>query len=268
MRPLPNTAESQLAEAIRCLRGPGFEAALHGLLRRSVAPDNFVALAFRDAGPPLALYRHTDAPRAFAQFDEVYLSGAYLLDPFHHLHVGRAPPGAYRLSDIAPDAFQRSRYFLDYYRETTIIDEVAFTAYPAPGVSLHISLGRDASSGRPFSVRDVETCQRLATIVTALANHHWADVRAEAGAPEDVCVRLMGALQDVHGIRLSPRQAEVALLVLRGHSTSSIALQLAVSPQTVKVFRRQLYSRCSISSQAELFALLLPLLGSGLIARP
>ena len=36
----------------------------------------------------------------------------------------------------------------------------------------------------------------------------------------------------------------------------------------LKVFRRQLYSRCSISSQAELFALLLPLLGSGLIARP
>jgi DNA-binding CsgD family transcriptional regulator len=35
-----------------------------------------------------------------------------------------------------------------------------------------------------------------------------------------------------------------------------------VSPQTVKVFRRQLYARCGISSQAELFALLLPLLTS------
>ena len=63
-----------------------------------------------------------------------------------------------------------------------------------------------------------------------------------------------------HGIHLSARQAEVALLILRGHSTMSIGLRLGLSPQTVKVFRKQLYSRCTISSQAELFALMLPLL--------
>jgi len=49
-------------------------------------------------------------------------------------------------------------------------------------------------------------------------------------------------------------------LILRGHSTMSIGLRLGLSPQTVKVFRKQLYSRCTISSQAELFALMLPLL--------
>jgi len=36
-------------------------------------------------------------------------------------------------------------------------------------------------------------------------------------------------------------------------------LHLDVSLQTVKVFRRQLYAKCCISSQAELFALLMPL---------
>jgi DNA-binding CsgD family transcriptional regulator len=60
---------------------------------------------------------------------------------------------------------------------------------------------------------------------------------------------------------LSPRQAEVAVLVLRGHSSVSIGLKLGISPLTVKVFRKQLYKRCSISSQAELFQLMLPLLG-------
>jgi DNA-binding CsgD family transcriptional regulator len=71
------------------------------------------------------------------------------------------------------------------------------------------------------------------------------------------------ALLRSQGIRLSPRQAEVALLILRGHSSVSIGLRLAVSPQTVKVFRRQLYARCAITTQAELFALLLPLLKGG-----
>ena len=52
----------------------------------------------------------------------------------------------------------------------------------------------------------------------------------------------------------------VALLILKGHSSVSAALRLGVAAQTVKVFRKQLYSRCRISSQAELFALMLPLL--------
>jgi DNA-binding CsgD family transcriptional regulator len=64
------------------------------------------------------------------------------------------------------------------------------------------------------------------------------------------------------GIGLSPRQAQVALLILKGHSSLSIGLKLGLSPQTVKVFRKQLYARCGISSQGELFALMLPLLSA------
>ena len=73
--------------------------------------------------------------------------------------------------------------------------------------------------------------------------------------------RLIEALETAHDVRLSKRQAEVALLILRGHSSVSIGLRLGISPQTVKVFRKQLYRKCRISSQAELFNLLLPLLG-------
>ena len=73
---------------------------------------------------------------------------------------------------------------------------------------------------------------------------------------------LSGTLKDETRISLSPRQAEVALLILRGNSSVSIGLRLGVSPQTVKVFRKQLYRKCEISSQAELFNMLLPLLNT------
>ena len=53
------------------------------------------------------------------------------------------PAGAYRLRDVAPDAVHRSRYFLDYYEQTTLLDEVTFVAWPAAGVSLNLCLGRD-----------------------------------------------------------------------------------------------------------------------------
>jgi DNA-binding CsgD family transcriptional regulator len=51
-------------------------------------------------------------------------------------------------------------------------------------------------------------------------------------------------------------------MILRGHSSVSIGLQLEISPQTVKVFRKQLYKKCRISSQAELFNLMMPILSS------
>ena len=73
-------------------------------------------------------------------------------------------------------------------------------------------------------------------------------------------MHLISAMTREHGVALSPRQAEIALLILRGHSSVSIGLRLGISAQTVKVFRKQLYRKCRISSQAELFSLLMPLL--------
>lgn len=260
MRALPNLAERHLAEAIRRAGHPGGDLALWEFLRRSVSPDDLLVLALRGTARPEVLFTAAADPAPFARLESVYLAGAYLLDPFHDLHLSRAPAGAYRLADIAPDAFQRSRYYLDYYRQTTILDEISFVAHPNPQVSLVLSLGRDAASGRPFAPREVEACHRLAPVVAALAEAQWS-APAQAPEPEpDVAAGLARALRAAHGIALSPRQAEVALLILQGHSTASIALRLDVSPQTVKVFRKQLHARCRVSSQAELFALLVPLL--------
>ena len=260
MKALPNSAERQLAEVVRRSGRTGFESALWHFFCRCVAPDNIIILAYRDSASPEILYRHSTSPEVFARIETVFLDGAYLLDPYHELHLNHVPAGLYRLTDVAPDAFHRSRYFVEYYQQTTLLDELSFIAYPAQDVSLFICLGRDASSGRPFSPRDVEVCHRLAPLVVALAESHWEALPMQSAPRADVAAQLIQALRTTHGIHLSPRQAEVALLILRGHSTASIALRLDVAAQTVKVFRKQLYSRCGISSQAELFSLLLPLL--------
>ena len=257
---LPNSAETALADALRKLAQPGFEAALWQLFRRVAAPDNLVVLAYRDTGAPQILHLQSDHPGVFAQMDATYLAGAYLLDPFYDMHIARVGTGCYRLRDVAPDAFVRSRYFIEYYEQTTLIDEITFVAYPTPRVSLNLCIGRDATSDQTFSPRQIEACQRIAPIICALAEAHWHGLITTAAPADDLAQALARALKTAHGVAVSPRQAEVALLILRGHSTVSIALRLGVAAQTVKVFRKQLYRRCGISSQAELFALMLPLL--------
>jgi DNA-binding CsgD family transcriptional regulator len=263
MQPLPNAAEPLLAETIARIGSERFEPALCTFLRALVRPDSLVVLAYRDSGPPVALYRWFEDPRVFAGLDRAYLAGTYRLDPFFEMHLKRAGEGAYRLLDVAPDAFHRSRYYVEYYERTTLIDEIVVLVWPVPGVSLNLSLGRDAASGKPFGAAEVEACRRLAPVIAAISRAHWRDIGVGVERAEDTAALLAVAARKRHGIALSPRQAEVALLILRGHSSLSIGLRLGLSPQTIKVFRKQLYRRCAITSQAELFALMLPLLNDG-----
>lgn len=264
---LPNTAEVALADAIRLAGGLGFEAALTRFLRRSISCNNVVFIVYRRSAVPDILYSQADDPIVFKDLYRVYVPGAYLLDPYHDLHLNRISPGAYRLLDIAPDQFQRSQYYLDYYRQTTLIDELTFVSYPDDDSTLNICLGRDASTPRLFGIGARETAARIAPVVSALAHRHFsqfspqvAGIRPAPHPADEPVARLRRVLAERHGIRLSQRQAQVSLLILQGHSSVSIGLRLGVAAQTVKVFRRQIYARCGLSSQAELFALLLPLL--------
>lgn len=260
---LPNSAEKHLGLAISALTTTRFELVLYQWLSRCLEIDNTTMLAYFQTQVPEVLFTQAVEKSVHERLDVDYVPGAYLLDPFHTLHVEEQPPGLYRLKDIAPDQFHRNEYHAAYYQRTTLIDEMAYIAYPATGVSVHVCLGRDKTSGRRFSARDLLKADRIAPIVCGLIAQHWSGLRSSGDyRDEDLTDNLIAAMSREHGVGLSPRQAEIALLIMRGHSSVSIGLRLGISPQTVKVFRKQLYRKCRISSQAELFSLLMPLLSA------
>lgn len=260
---MTGSMENSLAKVISYQGDKRFPAALSNWLETVVPFDNVTILAYFSTQEPNLLYAQAHQESVHANFEKVYLGGAYLLDPFYDLHVTKAPAGVYRLNDIAPDQFQRNRYFRDYYSNTSLTDELAFVSYPSEGLSVHVCLGRDASSNTRFSARRVADARRIAPVVLALMDRHWSEMPVSNVSPEaDIEERLIRALRSEHDVWLSPRQAEVGLMILRGHSSVSIALKLSISPETVKVFRKQLYRKCGISSQAELFNMILPLLGT------
>ena len=256
-----DNSEVLLAETIKSLKKNDFSVYFNRWLRTLANHDNTTVLAyFRDETPQILL---TDSEtRAVHQnMSHVYLSGAYLLDPFYELHNSGADTDLYRMSDIAPDQFSRNQYFLEYYQRTTIIDEIAFIIWPSPQMSVHVCLGRDVKSKRRFTIREISSTKQVLPIVETLVCEHWGSLRfSREDHGENVLERMVRLVAETHSINLTKRQAEVALLVLRGHSSASIGLRLDISPQTVKVFRKQLYQKCNISSQAELFALITPLL--------
>jgi DNA-binding CsgD family transcriptional regulator len=54
---------------------------------------------------------------------------------------------------------------------------------------------------------------------------------------------------------LSPREAQIAELMLAGCSSEAIALRLDISRHTVKDHRKRIFRKLGIGSLAELFAL-------------
>lgn len=265
--PTSTAALSGLAAMVDSVGGKRFAQSLASAASACLDYDNLIILAYSGAETPRELYRQYVDPFCYAQIDETYLPSHYVLDPFYAAHLNRVPRGLYRLEDVSPDKFKSTTYFLEYYKKTTLLDEIALFAYSQTGWTITACFGRDQVSGRRFERRQLTDFARLAPVMAALMERHWADyappVEAQEAAPEELVDALAGKLFSQKGVELTPRQVEVGLLILQGHSSKSIALMLGISWQTVKVFRKQLYARCGISSQGELFALLLPLIGEG-----
>ena len=257
----PDTQERLLAKAIEMQGTPAFADHLNAWLYSVAKQDNTTLLAYYKDRTPQLLMSDSFIPDVHRHMKNVYLAGAYLLDPFYEVHQRKEAAGVYRIWDIAPDQFPRNRSFIEYYRRTTIVDEIGFVAWPLPDMSIHLCLGRDARSEQKFSTKELAAAQRIAPLVEALVCKQWSDIRfAGEGEDETAPQRIARLVYESRGITLTNRQSEVAFHVLQGHSSTSIGLRLGISHQTVKVFRKQLYKRCGVSSQAELFGLLLPLL--------
>ena len=53
---------------------------------------------------------------------------------------------------------------------------------------------------------------------------------------------------------LTPREREVVEFTLKGHSAEAVGRILGISPGTVRIHRRNIYSKLRIRSQGELFS--------------
>ncbi len=253
----------KLAQSIESVGTDGFYPSLSGFLRSVLPFENVIALAFNGESPPTSVFMRAFGEDVFTLFESQYLPVSYLLDPVYQFHLQKGRQGIYWLSDMAPDNFRRSRYFKWYYGRIGILDEITFFQPINETTTIAISMGTDTASGKRFAARDVQNLRKTESAIRALIEVDWG-FRKHTDKMQKASGSLVSNLREIvaarHQIKLSNRQAEVAIFVLQGHSSPSIATKLNLSPHTVKVFRRQLYARCQISSQSELFAMMLPLL--------
>ena len=181
-----------------------------------------------------------------------YFAAGYLLDPFCLAVESGLAEGFYHLEDIAPDHFFDSDYYKTYYLGTGCSEDSYFIADIGDERKLSLSLFQGCSGSRLSAdqvnlLRAVEPMVR--EVLARFAHHGLAQTDRDAGHNS------IQAAFDSFGCRLlTDREREVAHMILRGHSAKSTASELGISPETVRMHRKNLYLKLEINSQSELFA--------------
>lgn len=215
----------------------------------------------RNASPDVV--HHTLEPAGKKHYLERYLAGPYLLDPLYQLALRAVKPGLYRFREELPDRFRSSEYYKQYCERTHLQDEMDFLLPVTKNTTLALVIGKRT---RMFGRSEIGRLALTAPIIRASMQRIWQDWSVNYGhtrAADPVHKRLTECFDRFGEDVLTEREQQISQLLLRGHSSKSIARELKIAPGTVMVHKRNLFAKLGISSQYELFSLLLSELESG-----
>ncbi|MFT3687632.1 response regulator transcription factor [Paenirhodobacter sp.] len=256
MSDFPQLSEANAALAAVLSGHAGAEtllAAAHALVP---ATAGFIVANPPDAAPVWLADSYAGAEAKAAV--QRYIGGTYLVNPIWNAIRDGLQPGIYRMADLAPDNWDI------WHANASVLladdEEIGFrtpgwpeglaeisllTGLPG-GATGEISLARPvAEGGFPDGM---ETVLRAFLPLFDLA---LAALWARQGNPGRT--GHLRRLEDFGRDRLSPREAEILRMVLKGHSNLSISLTLGITIPTVKTHRQKGYAKLGIATQQELF---------------
>ena len=252
---------NQLAAVMPEIGSERLPSVLVRMLKSLVPFNNAVILHYRHNEKPLIIYNDISPIETERQIDQ-FVNGAFLIEPFYRAAVDDHAGGLHRLSDLAPSGFEKTEYYRCYFRYTKIKDELGFIVHLSANQFINISMGRQTLSAR-FSPAQISLLEDITEVIETVCRLHWA---AESGviqlAENKLPGQLDSALKHFGTAYLTLRETQVVQLFLHGHSTKSIAERLSISPETVKLHRKNSYAKLDVSSQAELFHLFIDSLAS------
>ena len=263
LRPTEPSLIERLGHVIGALGSPGFAPCLDAFLSELVRFDLTCIFAYPSGRGPVLLH---DGLRGIGneQAMENYLKGTYLLDAVYIACSHGKAPGLYRLRDLAPDAFFVSDYYNSWEVHPCISmdsgsldEEICFIARAAD-TQVAYSLMRSNGSGA-FSDAELDQLRTVEPVVIELIGQQWREPswNLEPRRSERDRAVLEDAFQSFGRDALTARETDICRLLLRGHSTVSIAHSLGLAEGTVKNHCKHICARLSISSRSELFRMFL-----------
>jgi len=249
-----------VAEIIGSTKGKSVAAGLIAAIDAVVNHEGTCLIAFHKNASPDVLH-HTLEPAGRRHYLERYLDGPYLLDPLYQLALRCRQPALCRFRDQLPDRFRSSEYYRQYCERTHLLDEMDYLVPVSKETTIVLVIGR---RDRMFSKAELQRLELIEPVVQASMQRIWRVWVARTGksrGKDDVHRRLTECFENFGKSVLTERERQISQLLLRGHSSKSVARELDIAPGTVMVHKRNLFGKLGISSQYELFSLLIDDLG-------
>jgi DNA-binding CsgD family transcriptional regulator len=244
----------QLASLMPALHTSDFPDLLVRMLKRLVQFDDATIIVYPGLEMPVIEYFEVPDGATASTLD-IYLNGAFLLDPYYLAASRDKKFGVFRLRDLSPQGFKASEYYKTWYRNCGYQDECGYLIPIGEEGFINIALGKTHPRAT-FSKRELAILQAIHPTVDMLCQQHWAD-SATKSTTVNLRAQLNAALDAFGSSLLTERETQVINLVLHGHSTRTLAEKLSISMETVKLHRKHAYAKLEVSSQAELFHLFL-----------
>jgi DNA-binding CsgD family transcriptional regulator len=256
----------QIAALIQLIGSANFTRDLAGVLRDLFNCQSFHIFLYRKAQGPAALANHPDPP-THARGLQNYLNYTHVINPAYRAFQQGYPPGVYMISDFYPNG----SVDIDQPQIDVHFEDSEPIGYRTPGwpknmaeVIVLVALPNDTALDFSFltplgSARTID-CHRMMThlypVLDAVLQRQFA-LNPSSLEAEHIPADQEDRFHDFGAYTLTARERGVAQLILIGHSSQSISLNLRISLPTVKTHRRNIYCKLQISSQAELFSLFL-----------
>lgn len=180
-----------------------------------------------------------------------YVDKLFSRDPLRELFrtISSQSMSVHRLLvDNIPDAIYRETCF----KRISTVEKVSIINRKSDRCTA-LNLYRNNASGR-FREKEMRLIEHYAPILAALADKHaerkWRTTQhpSKLVTNSEISERLIAL-----GKNLSQREVEVCTLIILGHTSESIALNIGVQNSTILTYRKRAYEKLQISSASELF---------------
>ncbi|MCK1616391.1 helix-turn-helix transcriptional regulator [Bradyrhizobium sp. 159] len=243
-------AAGDTTSAVLAIGRPDFPNVLIDTLRRQADVGHCMVFALTRAGAARCLLDAGNIPIG-GDLGAAYAGQFHESDPNRDALFEREGGAPIMLPAFAPRMYG-ARYRKIFFQDSGIVDKCA-TAIWTGDTCFYVNFYRIVAQGR-FSALQRERLEAIAPAIAASVGRHFQ----QTATPDRTLAGLFASCAPLAA--LTPREQEVCRRILAGFSSEAISKDLGVSLHSTLTYRKRAYERLGISSQSELFAIVLRLL--------
>jgi DNA-binding CsgD family transcriptional regulator len=247
----------EMGAVINTIGTPQFERSLLSMARNTMRCSHVTAFACSPSGgsartPRVMVAVDGGSATVAHRLAATYIQHYWNLDPANTLPKEELGAGQKAMLRLRSNEITNSDYRRDCYRSLDLIDRMSLVKMRGNEV-VRINFYRNSTVGR-FSGADFAIVSALADLSMAAIEKHEAltSLSLQTDHYDRYCNRL--ALRAPY---LSSRERQVCAQIVLGQRSHAIAHRLGLSINTILSHRRRAYAKLNISSQNELFHMLL-----------